>query len=425
MTAGAFRLGARLVFPVAGDPIRDGLVEVRAGRLTRIGPREGDLVDLDLGNAAIVPGFVNAHTHLDLGVLPHDGPGPEDQVAWLRRVIAARRERTAEQVGESIRANLDAALAAGTTALADITAAGASWPALAASPLRGTVFTELVGLNRERGLQTSAQAWEWLAAARREAAGTSPRVRPGLSPHAPYSTAGWLYQRAAESRLPLATHLAELPAELELLRSRRGPLRSFLEDLGAWDPDWEPLGDRPADYLRRGPLRGSDWLVAHGTYFSEDDFWQFRPAAATGGQRVAIVYCPRTHARFGHARHPFRELLARDAVVAIGTDSLASTPTLSVLDELRFLAREAAPEVGGRLLLTMGTLLGAWGLRLDDEIGSLVPGKAADLAVVDLPDRDDADAYRLLFDSDRPVRATMIAGRFVHGPYAGPEDASG
>jgi cytosine/adenosine deaminase-related metal-dependent hydrolase len=428
MTADTFRIGARLVFPVSGPPLRDALVELRDGRIAGVRRREGDLVDLDVGDAAIVPGFVNAHTHLELGPLPeagaHAGSVPEDQVAWLGRVIAARRAQAAEDAPAAVADHLARSLAAGTTALADITTAGASWPALAASPLRGTVHAELIGLRRERGLQTSRQAWEWLAGARREAASGTGRLRPGLSPHAPYSTAGWLYQWAAESRLPLATHLAELPAELELLRSRQGPLRRFLEDLGAWDPEWEPLGDRPAAYLRRGPLRQADWLVAHGTYFPEEDFWQFRPEAAPGGQRVAIVYCPRTHARFGHAPHPFRALLSRGAVVCVGTDSLASSPSLGVLDELRFLAEHVAPDLDGRVLLLMGTLLGAWALRLDEEVGSLAPGKAADLAIVALPDRDDADPYRLLFRSDRPVLATMIAGRFVAGPYAGPEDPS-
>ncbi len=82
---------------------------------------------------------------------------------------------------------------------------------------------------------------------------------------------------------------------------RDGPLRSFLEDLGAWDDEWEPIGPRPADYVRKGELRNADWLIAHGTYLDPDDFWQLRPEAAPEGHRVAVAFCPRTHARFGHA----------------------------------------------------------------------------------------------------------------------------
>jgi cytosine/adenosine deaminase-related metal-dependent hydrolase len=280
------------------------------------------------------------------------------------------------------------------------------------------VFYELIGLNRLRGMETSGAAFEWLAAIRKDHPGTGPdsKTRPGLSPHAPYSTAGWLYQRAAASKLPLSTHLAEMPEELELLETRRGPLRRFLEDLGAWDDGWEPLATRPGDYIRRGELRTSDWIVAHGSYFDPSEFWQLRPGAAPGDQRVAVAYCPRTHARFGHAPHPYRAMLDRGIIVCLGTDSLASSPTLGILDEMRFLHRQDE-SASGELLLTMGTLFGAWALRADHITGSLKPGKSADLAIVALPDRDEADPYRLLLDSNRPVVATLFRGEFVSGPW--------
>ena len=89
--------------------------------------------------------------------------------------------------------------------------------------------------------------------------------------------------------------------------------------------------------LNRGELRRADWIIAHGTYLEPDDYWQLRPEAAPDGHRVAIAFCPRTHARFGHAAHPYRALLERGAIVCLGTDSLASSDNLSVLDELRFL----------------------------------------------------------------------------------------
>ena len=101
------------------------------------------------------------------------------------------------------------------------------------------------------------------------------------------------------------------PRSSSCCEHRDGPLRRFLEELGAWDDDWEPIGPRPADYVRRGELRNADWLIAHGTYLDPSDFWQLRPEAAPGGQRVAVAFCPRTHARFGHAPHPYRAMLER------------------------------------------------------------------------------------------------------------------
>jgi cytosine/adenosine deaminase-related metal-dependent hydrolase len=411
MSGDARTLKARYVFPVEGPPIADGSVTIEDGRIVRVDPPEtSPTPDVDLGNAAITPGFVNAHTHLELEPLPPLGEGPEDEVDWLERIVARRRAGTAGDPLLTVERNLQEATRHGTTALADITTAGLSWDLVAAAPVRAVVFTELIGLNRIRGLQTSEEAFSWLA--RLPETDATSKTRAGLSPHAPYSTAGWLYHRAAMARLPLATHLAELPEELELLASKTGRLREFLEGLGAWDEGWEPVGDRPADYLRRGDLRQSDWIVAHGTYLDPSDFWQFRPAAAPEGQRVGVAYCPRTTARFGHGPHPYQAMLERGIVVGLGTDSLASTPTLSVLDEARFLGKNE-PNLRGDLLLTMATLFGAWLMRIEDVTGSLKPGKSADLAVVGLPDRDESDPYSLIFDSEESVLATIFEGDFV------------
>jgi cytosine/adenosine deaminase-related metal-dependent hydrolase len=418
-------LRARYLFPVEGPPIAGGHLTIDAGRIAAVGPAQGKPADVDLGNVAIVPGFVNAHTHLELAALDPaesgssggDGARPEAEIGWLRRVIAQRRGRSAAELGAVVEGNLAASLAAGTTVIADTTTGGLSWDAIAAAPVRGVVFAELIGLNRARGLETSAAAWEWLATVSSAAVQAEARARPGLSPHAPYSTAGWLYHKAAASRVPLSTHLAELPEELELLSGRRGPLRTFLEELGAWDNEWKPIGRRPADYIRRGALRRADWVIAHGTYFDPSEFWQLRAEAAPAGQRVAIAYCPRTHARFGHAPHPYRALLERGVVVCLGTDSLASSPTLSILDELRFLHRRD-PSLGGPLLLTMGTLFGAWALRAEAIAGSLKAGKSADLALVALPDRDEPDPHSLLLDSDQPVIGTVFEGALVSGRWS-------
>jgi aminodeoxyfutalosine deaminase len=412
----SFSLSARYVFPVEGQPIRDGMIVVDDGRIVSVEPARGNAADLDLGNVAILPGFVNTHTHLELSTLDTEPHGqPEDEIDWLARVIAQRRAGSLEVLKEAAERHVAQSVVAGTTLVADTTTAGLSWDAIAAAPTRAIVFAELLGLRRARGLQTSEEAWTWISSLTSDAQSEA-RARCGLSPHAPYSTAGWLYYRAASSRLPLSTHLAEMPEELELLRTGGGRLRTFLEQLGAWDDDWEPIGDRPAHYVRRHDLKKADWLIAHGTYLDPADFWQLRPEAAPEGQRVAVAFCPRTHARFGHVTHPYREMLERGIVVCLGTDSLASAASLSILDEARFLHR-SDPSLGGPLLLTMSTLFGAWALRADTVTGSLRPGKSADLAVVALPDRNDNDPHWLLLDSDLPVVATMFEGRFVTGPW--------
>ncbi|GAC1475121.1 MAG: amidohydrolase family protein [Isosphaeraceae bacterium] len=411
---------ARYLFPVEGPPLPGGLLTIEDGRIVGLRPGDGSTADLNLGNVAITPGFVNAHTHLELAPLRGPGPaalGTENFVVWLRRVIDQRRGGSSDSLRETVGRNLAESLLAGTSLLADTTTAGLSWDQVVKAPVRALVFAELIGLKRDRGSRSSEDAWDWIASLDPDDRNGS-QFRPGLSPHAPYSTAGWLYHRAAASRLPLSTHLAEMPEELEFLETRGGPLRPFLEDLGAWDDDWEPIGPRPSDYIRRGDLRNADWLIAHGTYFEPSEFWQLRPEASNDGQRVAVAYCPRTHARFGHAPHPYRAMLERGVVVCLGTDSLASTPTLSILDEIRFLHRRD-DSLPGALLLTMATLFGAWALRMEKTTGSLQIGKSADLAVIPLPDRDAEDPHLLLLDSTLPVAATMFADEFVSGKWTG------
>ena len=410
----SYSLSARWIVPIEGQPIPNGRLWVRQGRIERIESGLGR-GDIDLGNAAILPGFVNAHTHLELGPLPQTGTTEaEDQIEWLERVIAMRMQTDDATMRSQVAHGVQASLAAGTTTLTDITTIGRSEAALVASPLKAIVFSEILGLKRERALQTSASAYSWLMSPQTEA---PERVRRGLSPHAPYSTASWVYEKAATIGVPLATHLAELPEELELLSDNQGRLRTFLEKIGAWDAEWRPVSAHPADYIRRKQLRQADWLVAHGTYIKPSDFWQFRPQSAPAGQRVAVVYCPRTTAWFGHGPHPYRELIQHGGVVCLGTDSLASNPSLSILDEVRFLAR-IEPDVEPHLLLTMATLSGAWAMRLENKVGSLVPGKAADLAIISLPDQDHPDPYRLVVEGEGSVITTVADGRFVFGPYS-------
>ena len=411
----SFVLSARWILPIEGAPVENGRLLVRGGVILGIEPQTSAPVDFALGNVAVLPGFVNAHTHLELGPIPNlEIDGYEDQESWLERVIQQRMQTDEAAMQVQVERGITASLAAGTTALADITTAGRSEPGLVASALRGIVFSEVIGLKQARGEQTSSLACDWLHSPE---PGRS-RIRRGLSPHAPYSTAGSVYENAVNQCKTLATHLAELPEELELLACGTGRLRDFLERINAWDPTWKPLSDHPADYLRKGELRQADWLVAHGNYLKPADFWQFRPQAAPADQRVTVVYCPRTSARFGHGPHPYRDMIKEGAVVCLGTDSLASAPSLSILDEIRFLSR-LNPETEPSLLLTMGTLGGAWALRIDDEVGSLVPEKKADLAIVELLEDGiaDSDPARLVVEGNGNVVATMIDGRFVFRAY--------
>jgi cytosine/adenosine deaminase-related metal-dependent hydrolase len=386
-------LTARWVFPVDGPPIEGGVVTVFGEQIYAVEPHGKRTPDIDLGNAAILPGLVNAHTHLDLTGLRGKCPPSPDFTGWLRQVIAHRRTVPPEQTQADIRAGTEECLRFGTTLVGDIASGGASWDALTEAPLRAVVYYELIGLSTERAA-AAWEAWKWWHLARSE----SPTCQAGVSPHAPYSVWWPVFTGTARADMPAATHLAESRDELLLLGERCGPLVPFLKELGAWEPEGLAQG---ADHILR-MMSGRDPVAfVHGNHLPPD---AAIPANGT------IVYCPRTHAAFGHPPHPFRDFLARGVRVALGTDSLASNPDLDILAEARFL-HARYPNVSGATLLRMATLSGAQALgRMD--CGSLSICKSADLIVLPLPDIDTDDPHRLIFESDAAVSAVMFRGRW-------------
>jgi cytosine/adenosine deaminase-related metal-dependent hydrolase len=390
---------ARWIFPVGDPPLERGTITIASARVVAVQPHGKRQPDLDLGECAILPGLVNAHTHLDLSGLRQITPVAGDFPAWLRAVIAHRRMRTPEQIDADVRAGLARSLACGVTLLGDISAGGASWPILATAPLRAVVFHELLGLPAPRAAGVWATALDWLR--------THPPTetcRPGLSPHAPYSVRASLFRAAtslAEARhLPLAIHLAETREEMELLTRHQGPFVDFLKGVGVWDPDG--LAPNVRAIVER--CAGARPLFIHGNYLDPEK--PLSPGAT-------VIYCPRTHAFFGHSEHPFRRLLACGVRVALGTDSLASSPDLDVLAEARFLHR-LYPDVPGATLLRMITLSGAEALGWDKETGSLEPGKSADLVVLPLPEgvSDFGDPHNLVFRAQTQVSKVMWRGEW-------------
>jgi cytosine/adenosine deaminase-related metal-dependent hydrolase len=387
-------LTARWIFPVAGSPLPNGTVTLHGATIEAIEPRGVRSPDEDLGNAAIIPGLVNAHTHLDLSgtrgrIPPTD---PSHFTDWLRSVIAYRRTLTLEQVQVDIQLGLAECLRFGTTLLGDITADGGSWDAIVGAQTRAVVFRELIGLSAERAEAARVAGWEWY-----QTHPATPTCKPAISPHSPYSARESLLI-GADERITVAIHLAESPGELELIQSRTGPFVPFLQQLGAWDETG--LIHHIDEILTRNRSEGHA-LYVHCNYLKPD-------AARYFGPNVSLVYCPRTHAAFQHPSHPFREFLARGARVCLGTDSLASNPDLDILAEVRFV-HQLYPDFPGDQLLRMVTLSGTEALGWDGTCGSLEVGKSADLVVVPLPDRE-TDPHELLFADHPGNRRTMFRG---------------
>jgi len=406
-----FSLKARYLFPVASPPIPDGMLTVDGERIVAVGENTSGRAPVDLGNVALLPGLVNAHTHLEFSDLA--APLGEPQMPftdWIATVVAHRRHleeasndasdwrRSAVQVG------LEESLRCGSTTIAEIATPG--WPsdAFGASRIDSSVFLELLGLSVNSIQPLVNLAREHVGAAVSEKAAW----RPGLSPHSPYTVHLDLLRRIAElsveTQTPVAMHLAETLDELELLTSGTGPFVPLLESLDAWQPTAIPRDTRPLDYLRR-LSRADRAIVIHGNYLRGDEI-EF--LAAHRGY-MSVVYCPRTHAHFGHTEYPLAEMLSAGVNVALGTDSRASNPDLNVLEEMRYVYRHSAG-VSPSEILRLGTRSGAEALGLGGKTGVLTPGFRADLAVVELPDAEARDPYEMLFASNMPIAKTFVRG---------------
>jgi len=200
-------------------------------------------------------------------------------------------------------------------------------------------------------------------------------------------------------------HLAESEAELEFLRTGGGPLARLLDQRGVARPAQMRLGPRVADYLRL-LSKAHRLLVVHGNYLCAEEIEYL----AGQGARAAVVYCPRTHAHFGHAAYPLAKMLASGLEVALGTDSRASAPDLDMLAEMRFAAWRH-PEIPPQAVLRMATFAGAKALGLGDRLGAIAPGYWADLCAVALPEHQAADPHELLLDRRLPLVARWFRGR--------------
>ncbi len=381
---------ARWLFPVSGPPLPNGTITIQNGTILAVDPHGIRAADEDLGNVAILPGLVNAHIHLDLsgarGLVPPTSC--EHFTDWLRNVIAYRGQCT--DIEADIRAGIRECQKYGTTLVGDIAVNGQSWASLANAPMRAVVFWEAIGISQPRADHAHEAFRDWLSTIVPTA-----NCRPGVSPHAPYSVRASLFERLAKFALPMATHLAETRAEIDLIERRTGPFVGFLQQLGIYDPD--ALANNIASIV--AALPGA--IFAHGNYL---------PDAISLAPQQSFSYCPRTHAAFGHSPYPLRRYLDRGFHIAFGTDSLASNPDLDVLAEARF-AKQCHPDVSGAEILRMATLAGAESLGYANVCGSLEAGKSADLVIVPLPNSDEEPHELLLGERAIPgERRTIFAG---------------
>ncbi|MGB2797166.1 MAG: amidohydrolase family protein [Phycisphaerae bacterium] len=377
-TARVYR--ARWVISNRAGSIEDAAVVCSDGRIARVGQWSRvqehvgarDAVE-DFGESAILPGFVNGHTHLSLSDLGGKFRPTRNFAGWIGRLTARRLARTQGAIRRAVRQGAEESLAAGTVAGADVTTEPAFDDALAGGGARWRVFGEVLRFG-EAGRRFTEERITDLEALRAQTG-----LEVGIAPHAPYTLGveGFMRARAEADRRgwPVSAHLHETLDEIEFTRSGQGDLHKWLSLARFLPKDLAPLGKRPIPALAEAGFFKDPVLVAHGNYLTDEEM------AILAQSRSSVAHCPRSHAFFGHADHPWRRLLAAGANVCLGTDSLASSPSLSILDEMRYLAAEHA-DAEPQVLLEMGTVRGARALGFADDLGDLAEGLRADFCVV-------------------------------------------
>ena len=390
-------MSADWVLPVDSAPIANGAVAFEDGRIVAVGTAEELGEGTRYPDSVIIPGFVNAHSHLEYAVYAGFGDGLAF-APWIMLHIERKHLLDQSQMTDIARAGAAECLRSAITTVGDVSYSGAAATACDELGLRAIVYLEVFMAGTAQ-MQTRFETNRT-----RIADSLSDRVRLGISPHSVYSASLELWEAAAALGLPMATHFSESAAEVEWINHRTG---SF-----AAPPD---IGPNSIRLLAEHGLLSDRLVAAHCVKVDPEEI------ALLAEHDVAVAHCPRSNAILGCGVAPLRELREAGIRVALGTDSPASTPSFDMFDELRAAlyaarSRDEDPEaLSASEALELATLGGARALGLEAEVGSLTTGKRADLAVLSfeaspfVPWEDPAAAV-VLGGSPERVLLTVVDG---------------
>ena len=401
---------ARWVLPMSGPPIEHGAVVVEGERIAAVGPRARIVEQFpeskleSFGEAVILPGLINTHTHLELTALRGYLEKEEhDFFAWLRKLTIARLYLlTPDDIRVSATWGACEAVRAGITCVGDASdSALSSMLALQEVGLRGVVYQESFGPDARLAQENFEKLKVKVSELREQ---ESRLVRAGVSPHAPYTVCGpqleLIADLAKSERLPLMMHAAESEAEEMFLREGCGV---FAEGLARRAIEWTAPGLSTIQYLKRHGILDTRPLLAHCIRVDDDDIETLR------NHQARVAHCPKSNAKLGHGRAPLAKFLESGVAVGLGSDSVASNNTCDILEEARFatlLARAGGDDISAARILDTAT-------------EELKEGAQADLAVVSLTSVHQLPSYdpiaTLIFaSSGRDVILTVVAGREVY-----------
>lgn len=418
-------LTARYVLPIASEPIENGAVVIEGANITAVGGRDQLLpkypraVVTDFGEAAILPGLVNCHSHLEITSMRGALDSVEhDFTAWLLRLTEIRGGLSDEYISETARLGAVEGARAGVTCFGDIGRFGiVGLEALKSAGVRGVLFQETdFSVEDSTAVPDFERLIEKFETLKRH---ETDLVKVGLSPHSPYTVGPKLFTLMADYSLangvPLSVHAAESAAENELLTCGTG---HFTGVYSKYNVSWTSPLCTPIEYLDRLGILRTRPLLAHCVRATDSDLDRVAAAGAS------IAHCPKSNAKFGHGSAPFEAMLERGIAVGFGSDSVASNNVCDLIEESRFAVLTARNRAGSSRFITAeeairtATLGGAAALGLDSEVGSLEPGKQADITVVSLTEPaqqpvNDVHTAIVFAANARDIVMTMVAGREI------------
>jgi cytosine/adenosine deaminase-related metal-dependent hydrolase len=357
-----YSLGARWIHTMLGAPLENHWINVSDGKVVSVSPQPAHQPIQYLGEQSeVLPAAVNAHTHLELSQLESPLNVPSRSMSdWVTALLAFRRSPGYDAAQGIRQGKCRPEFLSSTTVVVDIvpTAEGRRQKAENEGGTLYLPFTELIAWRGENVNDYIPQTF-------------------GLSPHAPHTVCPALLEKVINRNVPIAMHLAETQEELQLLRHHSGPLFEMMRRADAdYDPKSVLLGKRPMDYLQL-LAAAPKALIIHGSYLDDEEM-QF---LAAHRETMSVVYCPRSFAYFGHTLYPLRKMLDYGVRVLLGTDSLASTPDLSLVEEMRFILQQH-PTIPPETVYRLGTIEGTMAFDLPVGFGTIQPGSPARFAVM-------------------------------------------
>jgi cytosine/adenosine deaminase-related metal-dependent hydrolase len=399
-------------------PLIDGAVVINRGMITAVGPSKRLLKTYSghsirkLHNTVLMPGLVNVHTHLELPPLLTSIQArtfPD----WVMNLIKAKRSLCDQDYYKAATRNVRSIIESGTTCVGEICSQGASPGILKQSQIRAQIYHEIIDMSKscDPGVEISNSRGllSWInSVLSRE----TTCIRMGLSPHAPHTVSTAVLHSinkiARMKNLPLCMHVAESRDELRLLQGKKSGFEMLYKAAG-WDRAWSPSATSPFEYLNNLNLLGPDFLAVHAVHATDSDIKLIEKSG------TAVAHCPRSNHETGVGRMPLHKFLNAGITVGLGTDSLASSPSLNLWDEMRYAFRVHKTDgIGARTIVELATRGGAKALGIADGTGSLTPGKKADIIAVSLPNRNSGDLYYDLLRETKSCIMCMVNSKIIY-----------